>query len=83
MAVILTGMGNDGSLGAKHVAAVGGALVVQDPLSATATSMPRTAISLGLPMEVVSLPDIAKAVRRQVDKLVPNLARSRSPARPQ
>lgn len=74
LAVILTGMGRDGSAGAEHVAAAGGTLLVQDPSTATATSMPRTAMNLGLPSEVVPLARIGDAIRSHVRQLSTALA---------
>jgi len=48
VAVVLTGMGRDGSMGAQQVHAVGGQVLAQDPVTAIAASMPRTTIGLGL-----------------------------------
>lgn len=40
IALVLTGMGKDGCVGAVNVAAVGGRVIVQDPETAVAPSMP-------------------------------------------
>ncbi|MDT8322023.1 MAG: chemotaxis protein CheB [Xanthomonadales bacterium] len=47
IAVILSGMGSDGTLGAQAVKAMGGLIVAQDPASAQFDSMPRSAIDAG------------------------------------
>jgi two-component system CheB/CheR fusion protein len=47
IAVILSGMGADGTLGAQAIKAIGGLTVVQDPASAQFDSMPRSAIAAG------------------------------------
>ena len=48
VAVVLTGMGRDGSMGAQQVHAVGGQVLAQDPVTAIAASMPRTTVGLGV-----------------------------------
>jgi two-component system CheB/CheR fusion protein len=54
-AVILTGMGNDGAIGAVDVKNAGGTIIVQDPYTARNPSMPLspppTAIDFSLPIE--------------------------------
>ncbi|HEY3586451.1 MAG TPA: chemotaxis protein CheB, partial [Myxococcaceae bacterium] len=47
-AVILSGMGSDGTLGLKAVKEAGGMVLVQDPSTAQFSSMPRSAIQTGL-----------------------------------
>ena len=47
IAVVLSGMGSDGTLGLQAVRAVGGLTVVQTPESAQFDSMPRSAIEAG------------------------------------
>lgn len=60
--VVLTGMGRDASLGAQHVHAAGGKVIVQDPTTAIAASMPRSTISLGLGNRIVPLRDLGGAI---------------------
>ncbi len=43
LAVVLTGMGSDGSLGAKAIREAGGTVLVQDPETASLWGMPRSA----------------------------------------
>jgi two-component system CheB/CheR fusion protein len=47
IAVILSGMGSDGTLGLQAIKAVGGLTLVQQPESAQFDSMPRSAITAG------------------------------------
>ena len=47
IAVILSGMGSDGTLGLQAIKAVGGLTVVQSPETAEFDSMPRSAIAAG------------------------------------
>jgi len=47
IAVLLSGMGTDGTLGMQAVKAVGGLTVVQEPESAQFDSMPKSAIAAG------------------------------------
>jgi two-component system CheB/CheR fusion protein len=48
VAVILSGMGSDGTLGIKAIKERGGAVVVQDPSTAKFDSMPRSAVDSGV-----------------------------------
>lgn len=47
IAVVLSGMGSDGTLGLQAIRAVGGLAVVQEPGSAEFDAMPRSAITTG------------------------------------
>jgi chemotaxis response regulator CheB len=46
--VVLSGSGNDGTLGIKAIKAAGGMVMVQDPGSAKYTGMPESALATGL-----------------------------------
>ncbi|MGC4121563.1 MAG: CheR family methyltransferase [Myxococcales bacterium] len=52
--IILSGSGNDGTLGLKAIKAAGGMTMVQDSVSAKYTSMPDSAIATGLADYVLS-----------------------------
>lgn len=64
MAVILTGMGADGTAGAMVVKASGGRVVVQDENSSVACSMPKSAIDAGLADQILPLDRIAEEIVR-------------------
>jgi two-component system, chemotaxis family, CheB/CheR fusion protein len=56
IAVILSGMGSDGVFGLRAVKEKGGLTLVQDPATAEADSMPRSAIEAGV-ADIVSPPE--------------------------
>ena len=59
-AVILSGAGSDGALGARAVKESGGIILVQDPTEAEYDSMPRSAIATGVADFVLPVRDLAK-----------------------
>jgi len=59
MAVILTGMGDDGVSGLRDVHRAGGLVVAQDEATSVVYGMPREAVRAGVAHAVVPLPDIA------------------------
>lgn len=59
VAVILTGMGNDGAAGCRMVNESGGHVVVQHPEGCTVYGMPRAALRTGSVHEELKLPEIA------------------------
>lgn len=69
VAVILTGMGRDGARGAAEIAAAGGMVLVQDPKTAVAASMPQTTISSGVAGKVVPLKNLAETIKEHVNLL--------------
>jgi len=69
VAVILTGMGNDGTKGAKAVKAHGGHVIAQDEASSTIFGMPGEAIKAGAVDEVLPLDSISAAIVQHVTKL--------------
>ncbi len=65
VAVILTGMGDDGTLGAADLAARRHAVLVQDPASCAVDGMPNSAIRAGVATEILSV----AAMARKLDAL--------------
>ncbi len=59
-AVILSGGGSDGAIGAKAVKEAGGLVLVQDPSEAAHESMPRSAIATGAADVVLPVQDLAR-----------------------
>jgi two-component system chemotaxis response regulator CheB len=68
LAVVLTGMGQDGLQGCEHVRAAGGQVIVQDEASSVVWSMPGSVAKAGLADRVLPLqqvgPEIVRRVRR-------------------
>ena len=73
IAVILSGMGSDGTLGMQAVKAVGGLAVVQQPDSAQFDSMPRSAIAAGC-ADIVAPPGDLPALILAYITQVPDLS---------
>jgi two-component system chemotaxis response regulator CheB len=62
LAIVLSGMGRDGAIGAERVAAAGGSLVVQDKGSSVVWGMPGAIASAGLANAVLPPADIGQLV---------------------
>lgn len=69
VAVILTGMGSDGALGARLVRARGGRVIVQDESTSAIYGMPRAVVEQGDADLVCPLPEIATALVQTVTML--------------
>ena len=65
LAVVLTGMGSDGRLGAEAVRAAGGQVIVQDEASSVVWGMPGTIANAGLADAVVPLERIAAEINQR------------------
>lgn len=65
-AVVLTGMGKDGTAGLRSIQEVGGYTIVQDKESCTVFGMPRYAIEQGVVDEVLSLSKIESKIAQMV-----------------
>ncbi len=64
LGVILTGMGSDGTRGARAVREAGGRIIAEAESSCVVYGMPRSVAQAGLVDRVVSLPFVAMAVSR-------------------
>ncbi len=64
--VVLTGMGTDGTSGARHIKAAGGRIVAEDQSTSTVYGMPRSVIEAGLVDHIVPLPDVASKIKELV-----------------
>lgn len=62
LAVILTGKGEDGAVGAQVVARYGGRTMVQDEATAVAYAMPAATVAADTPQAPVALNDLAAAI---------------------
>jgi two-component system chemotaxis response regulator CheB len=63
IAVLMTGMGDDGATGMGAVRSVGGITIVQSPDSCVVDSMPRSAIERGFASRVVSLSNLSSVLQ--------------------
>jgi two-component system chemotaxis response regulator CheB len=64
MAVILTGMGNDGTHGAADIAASGGSVIAQDEATSVIWGMPGSAVASGVCSAVLPLDQIGPRIVR-------------------
>jgi two-component system chemotaxis response regulator CheB len=62
VAVVLSGIGNDGLRGAKQVVDAGGVVLAQDPDVAAVGAMPRAVVQAGLASKHASPENLAKAI---------------------
>jgi len=65
--VVLTGMGVDGTAGARHIKAVGGKMIVEDESSSVVYGMPRSVVEAGLADRVVPLSEVALTLTELVE----------------
>lgn len=66
LGVVMTGMGDDGLVGARAIAAAGGALVTESVATCVVYGMPRSVYEAGLGAVAVPLDDIAAEIVRRV-----------------
>jgi two-component system chemotaxis response regulator CheB len=66
LGIILTGLGHDGTVGARSIREQGGTVVAQDEASCAVFGMPKSVIEAGLASAVLPLADIAGYVLRHV-----------------
>src|ERR1700720_3598944 len=63
---ILTGMGNDGAIGASAIKSAGGMVLAQDEATSVIFGMPAEAIKAGAVSQVLGIDDIYAAIEKQV-----------------
>jgi two-component system, chemotaxis family, protein-glutamate methylesterase/glutaminase len=63
LAVVLTGMGDDGSKGLQELAAAGGLTLAQDEASCVVYGMPGAAVAAGAVSRIVPLDDMSGTIR--------------------
>jgi two-component system chemotaxis response regulator CheB len=63
---VLTGMGNDGALGAKAIKAAGGLVLAQDEATSVIFGMPAEAIKAGAVDQTLGIDDIYSAIEKRV-----------------
>ena len=63
LSVVLTGMGSDGTHGARALVEAGGAVLAQDEATSTVWGMPGSIAKAGLAQAVLPLPEIGPALR--------------------
>jgi chemotaxis response regulator CheB len=64
VAILLTGMGQDGAEGMARLAARGALTIAQDEATSTIFGMPRAAAAIGGVREMLPLPEIGARLRR-------------------
>lgn len=67
--VVLSGMGDDGCEGARHVVAAGGAVFVQDEASSIVWGMPGACVAAGLATDCAPPAELARRVTAWLDAL--------------
>ncbi len=68
MAIIMTGMGDDGARGMKDLHDAGAYTLAQDEKTCTVYGMPKMAVQMGGVEKIVALDDIAPAIMQQWQK---------------
>lgn len=66
LAVVLTGMGRDGALGAKAIVQAGGTCLAQDEATSVIYGMPRAALEVGAASQSVALGQMAAEIERHL-----------------
>jgi two-component system chemotaxis response regulator CheB len=77
--MVLSGLGKDGALGAKSISDFGGKVLIQDPETAVADTMPKMAIDSGIPHQVVSLDRMAQTLLKNTSKMSRQLSGIKNP----
>jgi two-component system chemotaxis response regulator CheB len=67
-AIVMTGMGTDGTRGAQEASEAGGYVLVEDPATAVMPGMPQSVVDAGVADEVLRLEEVPAAVLRFVER---------------
>ena len=81
LTAILTGMGEDGTEGARAVKAAAGLVLTEDESTCVVYGMPRSVVEHGLSDEVIPLDHMAEAIGRHLPTLRPRFPRRQLNAR--
>lgn len=66
LALVLTGMGQDGADGARAIKAAGGRVIVQDEATSVVWGMPGATVAAGVADQILPLPEIAPTLSRSI-----------------
>lgn len=66
LAVVLTGMGSDGKLGAEQIVAAGGQVLAQDEASSVVWGMPRAVAEAGFAKAILPLAELPAYIERAI-----------------
>lgn len=77
--MVLSGLGKDGTLGAKSISDLGGSVLVQDPKTAVADTMPKMAIDSGIPHQVVPLDRMSLTLLKNISTMSKQLSEIKVP----
>ncbi len=77
VAVILTGIGRDGTAGARAIRRAGGVVIAQDEATSVVYGMPRAAVEAGTVNAVVPIEDVVETLRVYVADIAAAPARER------
>lgn len=78
LAVVLTGMGQDGLRGCENIREAGGQILAQDEASSVVWGMPGAVSQAGLADKIVPLPEMALEINRRVQSGSPRAGKSSS-----
>lgn len=69
IAVVLTGLGKDGSHGVNYIQSVRGKILIQDPETAIAPSMPNSAKNMNIDYELVDIEKMPEAIKLKFNEI--------------
>ena len=67
VAAVLTGMGDDGTLGAEHLKQVGAGIIAQDEASSVVYGMPKSVVDHGLADAVAPLDQVHELLLKSLE----------------